>query len=156
MLGRNDEMVMQMHSQVHESRADARRKIPVGQRRPMRTGGMVMDQHHTVGTVAEHEFRQFTGFQRHMVTRTVTDLDIGKQSALFVQKRGPHFFVTAQAQAARGGGGDVGKSDSRLLLYGALRGTGNDFPDERAESVHAPRRCRARGRVRRPARKERR
>jgi hypothetical protein len=83
----------------------------------------------------QHELDELQRIQSHTVETAVAYFAIGKQSVLFVQKYGPHFLIGTEPEPFDAQVKDVVNVEALLLLYGALGGTGNDFPDESAGRV---------------------
>jgi hypothetical protein len=83
----------------------------------------------------QHELNKFQRVQSHTVETAVAYFAIGKQSVLFVQKYGPYFLIGTEPEPFDAKVEDVVNVEALLLLYGALGGTGNDFPDESAGRI---------------------
>lgn len=135
-LRRDVHVVVQVEPQMMERLVDTAGEFPVRQGGPERAAGMIVHENETAGLVPEHELHYLQRFQRYTVKITVMYLGIDKQSVLLVQKRDPGFLFGTYPEAFLAHGDYFVKRHGTLLLYGALQSAGNDFPDERAETIH--------------------
>ena len=123
-------MIMQKQAQMPERQGYASCQRPVLLRRHVGSARMVVHEDKAARMIPYHELRHFQRLKSHMIRRSMTDPLKLKQSILFVQKRSTHFFRCAVTQTLSAHIHDIGQSNGLLSLYVALRGTGNDFPEQ--------------------------